>query len=206
MDIDLSQVESTVNFMGAAVVEAGLTGQEPPQVGNRSRIHAPHNVFRARGDDEWVAIAVTSDAQWRGLCVAMSREDLSRDARFATACERLARVHAIEDVVATWAAGRTALDIVDALRAARVPAAKVQSSRDLIEDDAHLRANGAWQRVDHPEVGPILLNSPPFKIDGERVELARPPLLGEHTEEVLSQFLKVSPARLAELDAVGALS
>ena len=206
MEIDLSQVESTTNFMGAAVVEAGLTGEEPPQVGNRSRIHAPHNVFRASGDDEWVAIAVTADDQWKALCAAIGREDLVRDARFASAAARLAHASEAEAVVAAWTAPRSVDAIVGTMRAAGIAVAKVQSSRDLVEDDAHLRVNGAWQRVDHPEVGPILLNAPPFKIDGERVDLDRPPLLGEHTHEVLSQFLEVSPSRLAELDAAGALS
>lgn len=206
MEIDLSQVESTTNFMGPAIVEAGLTGEEPPQVGNRSRIHAPHNMFRARGDDAWVAIAVRDDAQWRALCAAMDRHDLAADPRFAAASARLAGVSAVEAAVGAWTAARSAADIVDALRAAGVPVAKVQSSRDLVEDDAHLRMNGVWQRVDHPEVGPILLNSPPFKIDGERVELDRPPLLGEHTHEVLTRFLKLTPERVAELDAAGALT
>ncbi len=205
MEIDLSQVESTANFMGAALVETGLTGSEPPQTGNRSRLHAPHNMFRAQGDDAWVAIAVASDAQWRGLCAAMRRPDLATDARYSCAEGRLARVDDLERCVGAWTTGLSVDAIVDALRRQGVPVARAQSSRDLIEDDAHLRINGAWQRVGHPEVGPILLNSPPFKIDGERVELDRPPLLGEHTHEVLSTFLGVSPAHLAELDATGAL-
>lgn len=206
MDIDLSQVESTANFMGAAIVEAGLTGLEPPQVGNRSRIHAPHNFFRAGGDDQWVAVAVLNDAQWVALCAVMGRDDLAHDVRYAHASGRIAEVAVVEGAVAQWVRGRGTEAVVEALRGAGVPVSKVQSSRDLIEDDAQFRANAVWQHVDHPEVGPILLNSPPFKIDGERVELERPPLLGEHTREVLATFLQVSPARLAELDAAGALS
>ena len=206
MEIDLSQVESTANFMGPALVEAALTGHEPPQIGNRSRLHAPHNVFGASGDDEWVAIAVTDDAQWRSLCGAMERRDLAADARLARADGRLEHLDVVENAVAAWAGSRTAHAIVEALVQVGVPAAKVQSSRDLIEGDAHLRANGAWQRVDHPEVGSILLNSPPFKIDGERVDLERPPLLGEHTHELLSGFLGIAKERIAELEAQGALS
>jgi benzylsuccinate CoA-transferase BbsF subunit len=206
MEIDLSQVESTANFMGPAIVETGLTGVEPPQIGNRSRMHAPHNIFRASGDDKWVAVAVLNDAQWQALCVAMDRVDLASEARYSGASGRLADVAAVEQAVAQWLLHRSADSAVEALRNAEVPVSKVQSSRDLIENDAQLRANGSWQRVDHPEIGSILLNSPPFKIDGERVELERPPLLGEHTREVLAAFLKVSPTRLAELDAAGALS
>lgn len=206
MDIDLSQVESTVNFMGPAFVETGLTGREPPQMGNRSRLHAPHNIFPAAGEDEWVAITVLDDVQWRSLCHAIDRRDLAQDARLSGHEGRLAHVGELEEAVTAWTRGRIAAAIVDGLRRAGVPVAKVQSSKDLIEDDPQLRANGAWQHVDHPEVGPILLNSPPFKVDGERVELGRPPLLGEHTQEVLSTFLRLSPARIAELEAKGALS
>lgn len=206
MEIDLSQVESTANFMGPALVEAATTGSEPPQLGNRSRQHAPHNIFATGGDDEWIAIAVTDDAQWQSLCKVMGRDDLGRDSRLVDADGRLAHAAEIESALAAWTRQRNAMEVAAALVRAGVPAAKVQNSRDLIEDDPQLRASGAWQRVDHPEVGSILLNSPPFKIDGERVELDRPPLLGEHTREVLSQFLGVADGRIAELATRGALS
>ncbi len=85
------------------------------------------------------------------------------------------------------------------LQTAGIPAARVASARDLVEDDAQLRARDYWQTIDHPEMGPSLFTSPPFRIDGERLELARPPLFDEHAEAVLTGLLGMSHDAIADL-------
>ncbi|MEI5995847.1 CoA transferase [Paraburkholderia bengalensis] len=206
MKIDLSQVESTINFVGPSLVEAAVTGREPPQLGNRSRSDAPHNVFRAKGDDAWVAISVTDDAQWRALAAAMGRDDLAGDAALATCAGRLAALECVEAAVAQWTLRNEPGAIVAMLRNAGLAVAEVASSRQLVESDPQLAHRRYWQHVAHPEIGSALLNSPPFLIDGERVELARPPLMGEHTHEVLGSLLRLSPRQLQELDEQGVFS
>jgi benzylsuccinate CoA-transferase BbsF subunit len=206
MKIDLSQVESTINFVGPAIVEASATGREPPQTGNRSRSHAPHNIFRARGDDRWVAIAVTDDAQWRALASIIGRADLADDATLASAAGRLASLDRVEQAVGAWCAAQSPDEIVPALRAQRIAVAEVAHSRNLIETDPQLAHRGYWQHVQHPEIGAVLLNSPPYLIDGERVELQPPPLLGQHTREMLGRLLGLSDARLDELNDQGVFS
>ena len=102
-----------------------------------------------------------------------------------------------------WTAGHAAADLAATLAAAGVPAARVENARSLIEEDPQLAARDYWQRVSHPELGESLYASPPYKVDGERVELARPPLLGEHTREVLSELLGFDDARLDDLENAG---
>ena len=206
MKIDLSQVESTANFVGPALVETSATGEEIPQVGNRSRTDAPHNIFAARGDDDWVAISVAGDAHWQALARAMNRADLLDDAALASASGRLAALERVEAAVAQWTRERDAAETVAALRALGVPAAVVARSSELVQHDPQLAARGYWQHVQHPEVGPVLLSSPPFTIDGERVELDRPPLFGEHTQQVLHDLLGMSAQDVAGLEASGVLS
>jgi benzylsuccinate CoA-transferase BbsF subunit len=206
MKIDLSQVESTINFVGPAMVEASATGREPPQVGNRSRSHAPHNIFRALGDDQWVAIAVTDDAQWGALAGVIARADLAEDASLDTAAGRLASLDRVEQAVADWSATRPADEIVTALRAHGIAVSEVAHSRALIETDPQLAHRGYWQHVEHPEIGAVLLNSPPYLIDGERVELQPPPLLGQHTREALGRLLGLSDIQLDELNDQGVFS
>lgn len=206
MTIDLSQVESTVNFMGPALLEASATGAEPPQHGNRSRTDAPHGIFRCAGEDAWCAVAVEGDATWQALVRAIGRADLAADPALATASGRLAAQDHLEAALGAWCAARPRKEAAATLRAAGVPAAAVASARDLVEGDPQLAARRAFQHVDHPEVGPILLNAPPFAIDGERVELLRQPLFGEHTEAVLTGLLGLSRDRVAELAAQGVLA
>jgi benzylsuccinate CoA-transferase BbsF subunit len=205
MKIDLAQVESTINFMGALVAEHSASGLEPTRIGNRSRAHAPHAIFRCKGTDEWCAVAALDDAQWRALAKAIRRQDLCDDPDLATVSGRLARINEVEAAVAAWTAERSAEEVMQRLQGVGVSTGIVENSRTLIEEDAQLDFRGYWQRVDHPEIGAMTLNSPPYRLDGERVELVRPPLIGEHSDALLTEILNYTPGRIAELRASGAI-
>jgi len=199
MKIDLSQVESTANFVGASILEASVHDREPEHTGNRSRRDAPHNVFRCAGEDAWCAIAVESDTEWLALAATIGRQDLAARPELRMAAGRLAATEELEAAVTAWTRAHGAVEAGTILQNAGVPAARVSSARDLVEEDTQLAARGYWQTLEHPEMGPSLFTAPPFTIDGERVELRRPPLFGEHTQEVLTGLLGMSDAEIAEL-------
>lgn len=199
MKIDLSQVESTANFVGASILEASVHDREPEHTGNRSRRDAPHNVFRCAGEDAWCAIAVESDTEWLALAATIGRQDLAARPELRMAAGRLAATEELEAAVTAWTRAHGAVEAGTILQNAGVPAARVSSARDLVEEDTQLAARGYWQTLEHPEMGPSLFTAPPFTIDGERVELRRPPLFGEHTQDVLTGLLGMSDAEIAEL-------
>ncbi|MDB5315736.1 MAG: CoA transferase, partial [Rhodospirillales bacterium] len=156
-------------------------------------------VFRCAGEDAWCAIAVETDAEWLALAATIGRQDLAARADLRTAAGRMAAMAEVEAAVTAWTRARGAVEAAGILQNAGVPAARVSSARDLVEEDPQLAARDYWQTLDHPEMGPSLFTSPPFTIDGERVELRRPPLFGEHTQEVLSGLLGISDAEIAAL-------
>ncbi len=205
MRIDLAQVESTINFVGPAVVEYGTTGQEPVQTGNRSVADAPHNLFKCSGDDAWCAIAVQDNDQWQALATVMQNTELLQDQTLRNSENRLKRIDDIEARVASWVATQTAADVVQILQQAGVPSSIVARSKDLLTDNPHLAERGYWQQIDHPEVGETTFTSPPYLIDGKRLELKRPPLIGEHTEMVLRDILGCDTQEIARLKAEGIL-
>lgn len=205
MKIDLAQVESTINCVGPAVLDQAITGREPQRVGNRSALHAPHNVFRCKGDDRWCAVTVLTDSQWQALARTIGAEALAADPQLATAAGRLAQVDALEAAVSAWTRQNDAEEVMATLQAAGVPAGVVANPRNLIEQDPQLRHRGYWQRLDHPELKEATYTSPPFRMDGERVELTRPPLIGEHTDAVLAGILGYDAARIAGLRASGTI-
>jgi benzylsuccinate CoA-transferase BbsF subunit len=205
MNIDLSQVESTLNFVGPALVYESITGKNPPVVGNRSVTAAPHNLFACAGEDQWCAIAVLSDDAWQRVLQVMGRTDLASDARLVTAAGRLAHVDEVEALVIHWTKTRNVDDVVDQLLTADIAAAVVANSRYLAEEDPQLRARGFWQTVDHPEIGESLFTSPPYCVDGERIELERPPLFGEHTDAVLSGHLGYTAQQIEAIRKEGVL-
>ncbi|MCX7310121.1 MAG: CoA transferase, partial [Afipia sp.] len=198
MKIDLAQVESTMNSVGPAFVEWATSGTPPRRIGNRSQEHAPHNIFRCKGEDAWCAVAVLTDAQWGSLCELIGLPDLAKNDKLKTAQARVARADEVEAVVTPWIAERTPTEAMQLLQRAGIPAGAVQNARDLLEDDPQLAARGYWQGLDHPEMGLTRFTSPPYLVDGERVDLKRPPLLGEHTNFVLESVLGYTPDRIAK--------
>jgi benzylsuccinate CoA-transferase BbsF subunit len=201
MKIDLAQVESTINVMGLPVIEHAATGGEPARIGNRSPQHAPHNIFRCAGDDAWCAVAVLDDRQWQALAEVIG----STDPRFATEQGRLGHVAELEAAVGAWTMGLRPAEVLRRLQAVGVPAGIVEDSKTLIEDDPQLRHRQYWQQISHPEIGDAVFASPPYKLDSERVELKRPPLIGEHTDALLSDILHYTPDHIAALRQSGAI-
>lgn len=201
MKIDLSQVESTINFIGTSVLRCAVEGGDRPQIGNASADMAPQGVYRCAGDDAWCAITVRDDAEWKAMAALIGGD--ARSARFATVEARLEAREEIDALVERWTSGRSAEQASETLRSMGIPAALVASSRYLIEQDPQLAERGYWQRTEHPELGNSLYASPPYRIDGERVELSRPPLLGEHTRAVLGELLGMPNSELDQLEAAG---
>src|SRR5262249_35856953 len=133
------------------------------------------------GDEAWLAVAVDSDAAWRGLCAVLDRADGGLGL-----ADRAADADAIEAAIAAWAAGLTPQDAAARLQAMGVPAAPVQPSTGLTFDP-QLEAAGFWPLMERAFVGSHRVAAAPFAYDGLRPALRiAAPVLGEHTSEILS--------------------
>src|SRR5437867_5994039 len=105
--IDLSQWETLMAVLPDALVEYTMNGTSPARDGNRDRHLAPHGIFRAAGEDRWVALAVEDDAAWARFAAAVGRPELASDPRYATAAARKRHEDALEEVVAAWTRARS---------------------------------------------------------------------------------------------------
>jgi len=187
-EIQLSQFESTVNTIGPAILETSL-GQTPSASGNRVDAAVPHNTFRC-ADEMWCVISCHTDEQWEALVSTLRLELGERP--LATVSQRKRNEVGIEEAVAAAVSGWKRTELLEALDRAGIPNAPVNSSRDIVEDPV-LWERGFWQNVKHPVIGEMPISRTPFKlVGGSLVPLIRPPLLGEHTWEVLSQELGMS--------------
>ena len=179
------------------------TGTVPPRAGNRqaSLNTAPYNAYPAA--DGWVAIHVVTEAHWRNLLVAMGREDLAADPRFATNAARVANMEAVDALVGDWTRllGRHA--VFAATRTHRIPCAPVRDVAEVMEDP-HMHARGFLERVDHPEFGRVVLPGSPLRLHGTGTVATVPsPAVGQHNDEVYGGWLGLSAADLAGLKADG---
>ncbi len=201
--IDLSQREVAVTLLGEAVVDYSLTGRVASPLGNRHPCMAPHGVYPCQGDDLWVAIAVGSDAEWRGLCHAIGQPELADDARFTTLSGRWQHQQALDDILSGWTRGRDHYEAMHILQSHGVPAGPVITPAEVIAEP-HLEARGFWDAVDHPEAGPYRQVSTPWKLSrSPRCVTSPAPGLGEHNGYVLGELLGLSAQEIATLEAQG---
>ncbi len=199
--IEVAQLESTVNVLGPELIEAAIGGPPFVRRGNRVADAAPHGVFPCKGSDQWCAISVRSDEEWRSLVDVFGVPVWSADPVFATFGGRKAHEDRLEAVVAGETRQRDRNELMRELQKWRVPAAAVSTTEDLV-NDAHLSARGYWHRSEHAAMGPILMNGLPFRVVGRpQPELRAAPLLGEHTWELAAELLGMQRAEYDRLVA-----
>jgi crotonobetainyl-CoA:carnitine CoA-transferase CaiB-like acyl-CoA transferase len=184
------------------IIEQSATGSVGPRLGNRHPWYAPHGCFPCDGDDAWVVIAVTGDAEWRSLCEAIERSDLYSDPALATVTGRRAAEDELEAAIAAWTRGRSADEAMEALQAKGVAAGVARGFNELMFYEPHLVARGFWQEVDRPYLERHLQSSAAFREEGEAYPIRFPaPTLGQSTREVLTRILGLTTAELDRLEA-----
>ena len=200
--IELRQLESTINFLGPALLEHEANGEEPARTGNRSRHLAPQGVYRCDGDDQWCALSVASNEEWAALCNLIGRGAWADDDRFADAARRMARHDEIDEALAAWTSQRGPHEAAEALQAVGVAASAVQHAGQLIDDDPQMASRNFYRRF--PDGG--VVESAPFILsDAEpRFPSASAPDYGEGTRYVLSHVLGLDDAEVARLFDIGA--
>lgn len=198
--IELSMIDMAVNVAVEQVLEHAAYGYLMVRDGNRGPAAAPQGAYPCAEPGTWVAVAVATDAQWHRLCDVMGDTSLSGDPELAHAEGRRSAHDRIDKELGAWCATRTPNDLLSTLQAAGVPAERVASAYD-IDSDPQLVARGFWEEVHHPVVGAQRYPGWPMRLSGTsgRCHRSPAPLLGQHTEEVLSQELGLGPEELRSL-------
>jgi crotonobetainyl-CoA:carnitine CoA-transferase CaiB-like acyl-CoA transferase len=179
--IELSQLESVTALMGPMLVEIANGGEAPLPSMNRPQ-EAParlHGIYRAAGDDRWVAIAVFEEAERH----------------------RLAEIAG--DEVEAWTSRRSAQEITEICQRAGIAAFTVANGEDLGSCDRHLQARHYWANVRTPEGETVTLDGVTVKLSATPGRVDGPgPLHGEHGEQVLAEVLGLTGEEIAELGPV----
>lgn len=193
--LDATQVETAAFLISDHYLEQATTEADVAPLGNASPNMAPHGCYRGADDEDgnerWLALAVETDAQWAALQVLVpALSDLSG----ATANERLTQASAIDEALAAHCRDRDVAAMEAALREAGVPASRVVTGDDMAAADTPF-----FPALAHPTAGTRNYTGVPVLVDGERVAVRRPPLLGEHTERVLHDVLKLPGTEIERL-------
>ena len=197
--IDLSMQEANFTFIGDAWLEFEATGRLRGPLGNRHPLHAPHGIYRARGEDQWIAIAAETETQWLACCAVLSIDA----AVWPDNAARKTHEAEVDAAIAASVRDRDKLALEDALCRVGVPAAAVLNAAEVAQDGG-LRQRGALARVHHAETGPMWQAGSPAAFSGARADGIRPaPLHGEHSFEVFAEFLGMTRAEYDALETRG---
>ncbi|MBI2357675.1 MAG: CoA transferase [Deltaproteobacteria bacterium] len=201
--LDLSQFECSVSLIAPLVLSSAVNKSSPKRLGNRSARYAPQGVYRCDGRDEWCAISIQNDEQWRALTAAMGNPELGSEARFANVCERMRHHDEIDRRIEAWTSQLPNTEVEKRLRSAGIPAERMRRIQDIV--DAPDRSK-AFARAEEPRVGSMLTTTLPLSLSFSPSAPFRPaPKLGEHTQEVLKDWLGIPDSELVELNERGAL-
>jgi crotonobetainyl-CoA:carnitine CoA-transferase CaiB-like acyl-CoA transferase len=183
--VDVAMYDAVLSLCENIVYKYAAEGTIERPKGQGHPVLCPFDVYES--SDGAVAIAAPADAQWKLLCEAMERTELVDDDRTRTVFARSAHREFTNGAILEWTRSRTTREVVEAL-AGRVPVGPVQNAEDIF-GDPHMRVREMLVEVEQPG------SNPPLTLAGTPIKLTetasgiyrRPPLVGEHTEEVLAE-------------------
>lgn len=200
--IEVPQAENLLHSVGDLVAEALLTGRDPPRRGNRDRWFAPQGVYPCAGDDQWVAMTVTSDDQWRSLCRVVGDASL-HDPALSDVVARRRRHDEIDAAIATWSRSLDKRAAAARLQAEGVPAGPVLDEADA-HADPHLLARGFFVELTHPSAGTHAHPGALFTMSATPPAIARAaPVLGQDNDYVYRTLLGCTDDEVEQLRATG---
>jgi crotonobetainyl-CoA:carnitine CoA-transferase CaiB-like acyl-CoA transferase len=184
--LDLSLLESQVSWLTNLIPAYFVSGEPPARIGNAHPMLVPYRLYQAR--DRKFNIGVGSEALWERFCQAADIEDLQEDPRFRTNSDRVRNRAELEPILDALFIQRDADEWLEKFREARIPCGAVNTLPDIVRDE-HFRARGGLVEMDHPAAGKIRMLANPIHFSDTPPEYNRhPPLLGEHTEEILREL------------------
>ncbi|MCW5655968.1 CaiB/BaiF CoA-transferase family protein [Hydrogenophaga sp.] len=204
-----TQVAMLANLGANYLVRGREDGKVPGRAGNAHANIVPYQVFEvapdAQGQPQHIILAVGNDNQFAKFCAVAGRPELASDPRFALNQNRVRHRDTLVPLLETLLKTRSKADWLGALEAAKVPCGPINNLAEVFAD-AHVRARDMVHTWVHPLAQAVDLVASPIKMSATPVRSdLPPPLLGQHTGEVLADWLNYPAARLAELRRQGAV-
>ena len=201
--IDAALVDAATAINGHLALGYLMTGQVPQRQGNNNPITAPSEVFQAT--DGYFTMSAANAGQFDKLLRVLDLPlGLAQDPRFVTNIDRIANRNALHDILQTRIQQATVAHWIGHLSVAGVPCAPILNMQQLFEDP-QVRHRGLALSVAHASGVDVPMLRSPLRLSAAPVEHRTPPMLGQHSVEVLQELLGKSPAELAQLKTAGVI-
>ena len=200
--IEVAMAEVVGTHVPEAILDYSMNRRVRGRIGNRADDMAPHSCFPCKGEDRWVAIAITSDEEWKAFCNAIGNPQWTEDKRFTDELRRFKNQDELERLIGEWTRNRTPNEVMEILQKAGVPAGPSLSIKELVEDP-HLNERGFFVAPEHPETGKRKLEGMPWKSNVSQPVFKHAPLLGQDNYYVFCELLDMSDEEFARLVGEG---
>lgn len=182
-------------------------GDSVPRAGNDSGGGQPGWILKCKGwetDPNAYVYFITQAPAWTKICDVIGKPEWKEDPEYAKPEARLKKIPQIFDIIEAWTKTKTKFEVMDICNPLDIPVGPILSMKEIAEEPS-LRETGTIVEVDHPERGAYLTVGCPIKLSDSPVNVERSPLLGEHTDEILTAVLGYSSADLERIKASGAV-
>jgi crotonobetainyl-CoA:carnitine CoA-transferase CaiB-like acyl-CoA transferase len=199
--VDVSLLESLLPTLTYQASSYLLAGHAPARLGNRHPSLVPYEAFEAA--DGHVIVGVGSESLWWSFCRVVGAPGMAVDARFATNAQRVTNYAALRAILSPLLLARPVAEWLSAFEAAGIPCGRVRSVPEAL-DGPQVAARGLLLEIDHPTLGRGRYVGSPIHLSGAgRGAALPPPLLGQHTYEVLRERLGLTAGEVEDLKRQG---
>ncbi|MCK4362504.1 MAG: CoA transferase [Dehalococcoidia bacterium] len=214
--IDLAMREAVTPILGEAIMDYAMNKRAAKPMGNRHPLMAPHGCYRAQGrgrkggenekgvgenqkEGAWIAIAISSDEEWRSFCRAMGDPLWTRDEKFASRSGRLANREELDRLIEEWTSGYDHIELMNMLQGSGIKAGAVLNIAELAHDP-HLNERGFFEELSHPEAGTHRYPGISWRMSRTPGRLRLPaPCFGEHNRFIFGELLGMSDEEVSRL-------
>jgi crotonobetainyl-CoA:carnitine CoA-transferase CaiB-like acyl-CoA transferase len=201
--VDIGMLDCQVAML---TYQAGIyfaTGETPTRMGNQHPTITPYETYRCQ--DGYINLACGNDSMWRRFCKAAGQETWTDDSRFRSNADRVQHRRQLSALLEPVMLQKTAQEWIETLREHGIPCGRIQSVRDVC-DSPQIQARDMVVSLTHPKAGTIRVTGVPVKLSATPGAVTTPPpLLGEHTAQVLTDWLHFSSATVEGLRKIGAI-
>ena len=201
--VDMGLLDTHIALLANVASNYLIGGAVPRRFGNEHPNLTPYGSFRAR--DRWFVLGTANNRQWETLCQLIGHAELGKDPRFATNSDRLANREVLAELLREVFVTRDAEDWLEVLRQVELPCGSINTIPEAMESP-QAQARDLVLVAQHPTAGSLRLPGFPYKLSQTPAQVRLPPpLLGEHTEQVLVELLQYSPEEVSILREQGAI-
>jgi crotonobetainyl-CoA:carnitine CoA-transferase CaiB-like acyl-CoA transferase len=197
--IDTAQYETGLQYLAPILLDYKVNGKVAGRNANRDPYASPHGAYPCKGDDHWCVLSVHSESEWKVLCSVMGNPGWTGDTKFSSHESRKANEDDLDRRIGEWTIGFTAQEVMEKLQSAGVRAGIVNTMKDVYSDP-QLAQRPQWVELEHPEIGRMHYQRPPFLLTKTPPGPSkRDPLLAENNEYFYRDLLGLSEQEYSQL-------